>query len=82
MLLTFISTGPYKYIRHPIYFVIIYFSLFLLLITDNLLVVFVQLFIIVIDITRMLEEEKIMKYTVKGYAEYACRTKRLIPLLF
>jgi protein-S-isoprenylcysteine O-methyltransferase Ste14 len=77
-----VTTGPYRFIRHPIYTAICLFgwagvaahlsavnALFGVLMTAGALV-------------RMLCEEKLVVEVYPEYREYAARTKRMIPYVF
>ena len=77
-----VTSGPYRYWRHPIYTSIIYFvwigqiknaSLYSLLGT---IVVTTALF------ARMLFEEHYLKGRYPGYTAYMKKTKRIIPYVF
>ena len=77
-----ITTGPYRYWRHPIYASIIYFiwagqvqapgAVPLLLAATASLGLF----------ARMLIEERFLTQTYPEYPEYARRAKRLIPFVY
>lgn len=76
-----VTTGPYHYLRHPIYAAIIYFvwagqiqkpdilSLSLALIATGALFI------------RMILEEDFLKSRYPGYTEYMKRAKRVIPFV-
>lgn len=80
---TVVSTGPYKYVRHPMYasFILMSFSGALLLSS-----VYGLLFAGLATITfyiRTFIEEKLLEKGLKGYKEYKGKVKyRLIPYLF
>lgn len=78
-----ITSGPYRWFRHPIYVSIIFFfaaSLISFPYIETLIAViliFVGLFI------RMLLEEKALRATYKEqYETYSKQTKRIIPFIF
>lgn len=78
---TVISTGPYAFVRHPMYSG----ALVMLLGTPLALaswwgmVPFVLM--IAVIVVRLLDEEKLLLADLRGYAEYAARVKhRLLPL--
>ena len=76
-----VTTGPYRWLRHPIYAAIALFggagaaaarssgSLFFLLVLAGLAM-------------RIAAEEKLVAERYPEYAEYARRTKRLVPFVF
>lgn len=77
---TVITTGPYAFVRHPMYSG----ALIMLLGTPFALaswwglVLFVFMFVVIV--IRLLDEEKLLLASLPGYAEYAARIKyRLIP---
>lgn len=77
---TVISTGPYAFVRHPMYSG----ALILLLGTPLALGSWWGLvpfaFMVVVIVVRLLNEEKFLLANLPGYAEYAARVKyRLIP---
>jgi len=78
-----ISTGPYRLVRHPMYFG----AMLMLLFTPTALgswwtlpgFVLVGLLIVV----RLLNEEKVLRQELSGYAEYCEQTRyRLIPMVW
>ena len=76
-----VTTGPYKYIRHPIYASILYFlwagiySHF----SDFTLILGI---VATLGISlRIFAEEQLVVVQYPQYAEYAARTKRIIPYI-
>ena len=77
-----VTSGPYKWIRHPIYTAVIYFS-WASLIAFPKIEVLAAVFLISAGLfTRMLLEEKELNNAYPEYAEYSKRAKRLIPFVF
>ena len=77
-----ITTGPYHFLRHPIYAALIYFFW-----ASVISYPFIETIVAVICITtglfiRMILEEKFLVIAYDDYAAYAKRTKRIIPYLF
>src|ERR1035437_10123892 len=77
-----ITTGPYHFLRHPIYAALIYFFW-----ASVISYPFIETIVAVICITvglfiRMILEEKFLVVAYDDYAAYAKRTKRIIPYLF
>ena len=80
---TLVTTGPYKYVRHPIYTSMILMFIGTILYYGALFVS-VYFAILTIDfISRTRKEEAIMiKLFGDEYTDYMKRTKRLIPLIY
>ena len=77
-----ITTGPYHFLRHPIYAALIYFFW-----ASVISYPFIETIVAVICITtglfiRLILEEKFLVIAYDDYAAYAKRTKRIIPYLF
>ena len=77
-----ITTGPYHFLRHPIYAALIYFFW-----ASIISYPFIKTIVAVLCITaglfiRMILEEKFLVIAYDDYAAYAERTKRIIPNLF
>ena len=78
----FVSRGPYKWIRHPMYSSVLGFTLALVLeyLTIERIVVWSLL---CIDLLLKLSyEEKLLKARFENYTSYATKTKRLLPFFF
>ena len=77
---TVISTGPYAFVRHPMYLgaLIMLFGTPLALASWWGLVPFVLM--VAVIVVRLLDEEKLLLANLPGYAEYVARVKyRLMP---
>jgi protein-S-isoprenylcysteine O-methyltransferase Ste14 len=79
-----VSTGPYRYWRHPIYAAVLLFMWTGVLahgaapaLIDLALATIATLMIIV----RVLAEEQLLRVAIPEYASYATRTKRFIPFV-
>jgi len=78
-----ISTGPYKFVRHPMYSggIVLLFGIPLALASYKGLWVAAGLTLVII--WRLLEEEEFLAQNLPGYSEYCIRTPhRLIPGIF
>jgi protein-S-isoprenylcysteine O-methyltransferase Ste14 len=78
-----IDTGPYRFVRHPMYSasLVIWFCTPLAL--GSYVVAPVCALIIPILVFRLLNEEKILRRDLPGYAEYCQRTRyRLVPFVW
>ena len=77
-----VTNGPYRWLRHPIYAAIIYFSWACLIAFPKIEVLVAVLFITAGLFTRILLEEKALNKVYPEYAEYSKRAKKLIPFIF
>jgi len=76
-----ITTGPYRFVRHPIYAAILYFILIGLafhLVLTNVILAAVALLALAI---RIVSEERLLIAQYPEYQVYATRTKRVIPYI-
>ena len=77
---TVVTSGPYRYVRHPGYVGIIVFSLATPLILDSLWAFIPALFMLCISVVRIALEEETLKKELKGYKEYTNQVRyRLLP---
>jgi protein-S-isoprenylcysteine O-methyltransferase Ste14 len=77
-----VTTGPYRFIRHPIYAAILYFVWASALSYGTWQESLIASFAILGAGIRMFAEEKLVAETYPDYADYARRTKRIVPFLF
>ena len=77
-----VTRGPYRWLRHPIYAAVIYFSWACLAAFPEPKVLAAVILITAGLYIRMILEEKELKKTYPEYEEYAKRAKRLIPHIF
>lgn len=80
---TVISTGPYQYVRHPMYAAMILFFLGTPLLLDSWLGVPLGVLVMPILAWRTVLEEGVLRQELPGYAAYMTRVKyRLIPYVW
>jgi protein-S-isoprenylcysteine O-methyltransferase Ste14 len=77
-----VTTGPYAYVRHPIYSGILLAALGTAL-TGTVFGIGVVVFASIVFLSRIVREEKIMlELFPSEYPAYQARTKRLVPFLW
>lgn len=76
-----VTTGPYKYWRHPIYASIIYFVWASVIAYPFGLTIAVAVTITIAMLSRAMLEEYFLFKAYPEYEEYAKKTKRIIPFL-
>ena len=78
-----ISTGPYRFVRHPMYFGAMLMLLFTPFALGSWWALPGFLLVGVLIVLRLLNEEKVLGKELPGYSEYCQRTRyRLIPLVW
>jgi len=77
-----VTTGPYHYVRHPIYAAILLFFGAAFAAHPSWINAGVDLIIFGALLARMLSEERLVVEKYPEYAEYARRTKRVLPGVF
>lgn len=75
-----ISTGPYGYVRHPMYLAVLLMVLASPIALGSWWALLLALSIIPILVVRILDEEKVLERDLPGYRDYVQKTKyRLLP---
>jgi protein-S-isoprenylcysteine O-methyltransferase Ste14 len=75
-----ISTGPYKFVRHPMYLGVLVMFLATPISLGSYWALTPFAFLPVLLVLRILNEEKVLSNNLQGYKEYCERTKyRLLP---
>jgi protein-S-isoprenylcysteine O-methyltransferase Ste14 len=78
-----ISTGPYRIVRHPMYLGICVMMLFTPLALGSYVATPAFALLIPLILLRLLNEEKVLRQELPGYAEYCLRTRfRLVPFIW
>lgn len=74
-----VTTGPYRYVRHPIYLGGLLITVGEIWLRFSPLVVALNLLFVAAQIVRLRYEEEILERTFPSYREYRARTSALIP---
>ncbi len=77
-----ITTGPYRYIRHPMYFSLIVFMLAIVLKNFCIINLVSLLVMIVAVILKAIKEERLWIEHHMDYREYYKNSKMIIPFIF
>jgi protein-S-isoprenylcysteine O-methyltransferase Ste14 len=77
-----VTTGPYRAIRHPIYTAVCLFAWAGIFANLSAYSVLVGLVLTAGAIVRIFAEERVLVQEYPDYAQYAQRTKRMVPFVF
>lgn len=78
-----ISTGPYGWVRHPMYFGGVVLWMFTPLALGSYVALPAFALLIPLFVFRLLHEEKVLRRELKGYTEYCGRTRyHLVPFVW
>lgn len=77
-----VTTGPYHFIRHPIYTAACLFGWSGVLANWSLINVLLGVLLTCAAVARMLCEERLISEIYPGYPAYARATKRMVPYIF
>ena len=78
-----IATGPYRIVRHPMYSGIVVLMLGMPLGLGSVAALAASAMMVSMFVVRLLDEEKMLRAALPGYAEYCARVKwRLAPGLY
>ncbi len=74
------TTGPYRYVRHPMYVGLVFTSLFSPLLLGSWWALLVGLWAVGLTVWRTAREDQTLQAELPGYADYAQKTRyRLLP---
>ena len=76
-----VTTGPYRYVRHPIYAAILYFFWAAIAAHPSLVTVAVGVLATALTAVRIVAEEKLLVTMYPEYGAYARVTKRVVPFV-
>jgi protein-S-isoprenylcysteine O-methyltransferase Ste14 len=76
-----VDVGPYRWIRHPQYAAALLLISASVLAHLSVLSVAVEIVVVVVGVARIVCEERLLRERFPAYAEYAARTKRVVPFL-
>ncbi len=77
-----VTSGPYRFIRHPIYTGVVLFCVAGASARPSLLAAGLALAILAGSLARMFTEERLLRVRYPAYTDYAARTRRMLPLIF
>jgi protein-S-isoprenylcysteine O-methyltransferase Ste14 len=77
-----VTTGPYRWVRHPIYAAVCLFSWACCVGHLSRLALGLAAIVTVGGLVRVFAEEKLLRARYPEYLDYARRTKRLVPYVF
>ncbi len=76
-----LRTGPYRFIRHPIYAIVLVLIWSSVLGHPSLTTVIVSVIMTIVTLIRIVSEEQFLRQRYPEYVEYARKTKRIIPFV-
>jgi protein-S-isoprenylcysteine O-methyltransferase Ste14 len=78
-----VTTGPYRYVRHPMYAGVMFFFLGTPLLLGSWYGVALAPLMMAFFVVRAVMEERMLVAELEGYADYAARVRyRLVPLIW
>lgn len=77
-----ITSGPYKYVRHPMYSAVLLVCISSAINRAGLVSAGLMLVLTLVLITKLHYEEALLKKHFKNYQKYTENTKRLLPFIY
>jgi len=77
-----VTKGPFKYIRHPIYTVVILLGVIWISEEWSSVNIIVLIILILILVVKLNFEEKLLSEKFVDYKTYSLKTKKLIPFIY
>jgi len=77
-----VTSGPYRFLRHPIYAAVCLFVFAGALAHLSMVALGMALLVLLGAVGRILCEERLLRQRYPEYAVYAAKTKRMVPLVF
>jgi protein-S-isoprenylcysteine O-methyltransferase Ste14 len=78
-----VSSGPYRYVRHPGYTGVILYMVSTAIVLESLWALIPAGLILIVTIVRTVLEDRTLRAELDGYSDYAGRVHyRLIPLVW
>jgi protein-S-isoprenylcysteine O-methyltransferase Ste14 len=78
-----ISTGPYAFVRHPMYLAVLFMYLSAPIALGSYWGVLPMLLLVPVIVLRLLDEERLLRQKLSGYEAYCRKTRyRLVPLVW
>lgn len=76
------TSGPYRWIRHPMYSALLLIALAAVLSRPTLIRLVVLGVLLINQLVKLRHEEMLLQEKFRGYGEYMSRTKRLLPGIY
>lgn len=77
-----LTTGPYKFVRHPMYTSALFLIWVSILGHLSFLTVTVGVIVTTVTVIRIITEEQLLREKFLDYKEYALKTKTIIPFIY
>ena len=77
-----VSSGPYKYVRHPIYTVVILLGIIWAAGKFSYINLTVLILLMIVLVLKLNYEERLLSAKFPGYKNYQSTSKKLIPFIY